>query len=472
MAAKNFFSLIVIGGGPAGLFCALQAAENGRKILLLEKKPSVGRKLLMTGSGQCNLTHNGDIQSFLSHYGDNGRFLKPALMNFQNRDLISFFAERGLQTATEPEGKVFPVSRKANDILEILVKECSAKKVEIRCGDPVLDVSIREGGFLIRTDRESYKADNVVIATGGITYPATGSTGDGLNFARSLGHRVTEVGPALTSVFIQDYPFSDLSGISFSDVIITLLQTGQGKNLEFAPRMKNSSKGESGGSCPSGKIQRFEALDDVSISLMKPLNLEEASESGQRFDCRRKGRQHAGDLLFTHSGLSGPGILDFSRYIRPGDTLRISFLPGLDQAKAKEILIARINTAGNRQVKKILAAFNLPDRFVRKLLDLAGIKPDQTGAHLSREARATLLGFLTGYPFIVSGLGGIHEAMATRGGVSLDEINPKTMESRLVPGLFFVGEVLDIDGDTGGYNLQAAFSTGALAAKKIVGLSL
>ncbi|MCJ7588039.1 MAG: NAD(P)/FAD-dependent oxidoreductase [Candidatus Aminicenantes bacterium] len=406
MIAKDLYSLIVIGGGPAGLFCALRAAGNGQKILLLEKNTSVGRKLLLTGSGQCNITHDGDIRSFLSHYGDNGRFIKPSLLNFQNRDLVSFFSERELPVVTE-SGKVFPVSRKAINILDILVKECSAGKVEIRCGDPVLDVSTREGGFLIRTGRETFRVDHVVIATGGITYPVTGSTGDGLSFAKSLGHRVTEVGPALTAVAIQDYPFSTLSGISFTDVIISLIQAG------------------------------------------------------------RKVRQHTGDLLFTHSGLSGPGILDFSRYIRPGDTLRISFLPGVDHPQAKEILIARINAAGNRQVKKILAAFDLPDRFVRKLLDLAGIKQDQTGAQLSREARSALLDLLTGCPFIVSRLGGIHEAMVTRGGVSLDEINPKTMESRLVPGLFFVGEVLDIDGDTGGYNLQAAFSTGALAAKRI-----
>jgi len=409
MNDKDFYALIVIGGGPAGLFCALRAAGDGQKILLLEKNPSVGRKLLLSGSGQCNITHDGDILSFLSHYGDNGRFIKPALLNFQNRDLVAFFSVRGLPVVTESGGKIFPGSRKAGSILDILVKECSAKKVEIRCGDPVLDVSTREGGFLIRTGRETFRAEHAAVATGGITYPLTGSTGDGLSFAKSLGHRIKDVGPALTAVAIQDYSFATLSGISFTDVIISLIRAG------------------------------------------------------------RKVRQHTGDLLFTHSGLSGPGILDFSRYIRPGDTLRVSFLPGVDLPHAKEILIARINAAGNRQVRKILATFDLPDRFVRKLLDLAGIKQDQTGAHLSREARSTILDLLIGYPFIVSRLAGIHEAMVTRGGVALDEINPKTMESRLVPGLFFVGEVLDIDGDSGGYNLQAAFSTAALAAKRIVG---
>ncbi|MEI6614655.1 MAG: aminoacetone oxidase family FAD-binding enzyme, partial [Chrysiogenales bacterium] len=225
-----------------------------------------------------------------------------------------------------------------------------------------------------------------------------------------LGHRVTEVGPALTAVAIQDYQFASLSRISFTDATISLIRAN------------------------------------------------------------RKVRQHSGDLLFTHSGLSGPGILDFSRYIRPRDTLRISFLPGVDLQQAQAILLARIHASVNRQVRKILAAFDLPDRFVRKLLDLAGINQDQTGAHLSRDARLALLDLLTACPFVVSRLGGIAEAMVTRGGVALDEINPKTMESRLISGLFFIGEVLDIDGDSGGYNLQAAFSTAALAAKRISSL--
>jgi predicted Rossmann fold flavoprotein len=409
MIAKDTYSLIVVGGGPAGLFCASLAAAGGRKVLLIEKNPSPGRKLLLSGSGQCNITHDGDILSFLSHYGDNGRFIKPSLLNFQNRDLISFFGERKLPVVTEPSGKVFPVTRNAVTILDILVRECSAKNVEIICGSPVLEVSGQEGKFLVRTRGETFSANKVVVATGGITYPQTGSTGDGFSFAKKIGHKITDVGPALTSAAIQKYPFASLSGISFQDAAVSLFKAG------------------------------------------------------------KKALQQTGDLLLTHTGLSGPVILDLSRYIRSGDILRVSFLPGMDQKQANDILIARISESGTRQVRKILQAFDLPERFVRKLLDMARIDQEQTGAHLSKEARAALLELLTGCPFIVSRLGGIEEAMVTRGGVSLDEINPKTMESRLVPGLFFIGEVLDIDGDTGGYNLQAAFSTAALVAKKIIG---
>jgi hypothetical protein len=219
---------------------------------------------------------------------------------------------------------------------------------------------------------------------------------------------VTEVSPALAAVTIQDYPFSDLAGISFTDVIISLTRAGQ------------------------------------------------------------KTRRRAGDLLLTHSGLSGPGILDLSRFIRPGDTLRISFLPGMDPQKVKGTLLDRISAAGNAHVRTVLTAHDLPERFVNKLLAMAGIERDLTGAHLSRKDRSALIGLLTECPFVVDRLGGIREAMVTRGGVSLAEINPKTMESRLVPRLFFAGEVLDIDGDTGGYNLQAAFSTAALAARSLI----
>jgi predicted Rossmann fold flavoprotein len=404
-APMEIADLVVVGGGPAGLFCAVRAANSGRRVLLLEKMPSPGRKLLLSGSGQCNLTHEGDVASFLTHYGDHGPFLKPALLNFSNDDLISFFADRGVQFETETGGKIFPASRKASDILGVLRKEALEHKVEIRTSEPVLDVAKPDNLFSIRTVRRIYRAARTVVATGGITYPQTGSTGDGYDFARRLGHTVTDTGPALAAVESLDGRFSDLAGISFADASVSIHRDG------------------------------------------------------------RKIRQHAGDILFTHAGLSGPGILDPSRFIRSGDLLRISFLPGLDALAAKAALLDRIAAAGNRQVRTVLASLGLPDRFAGNLLHLAGLAPDLTGAHLSRDARTALLALLTECPFPVERLAGLRDAMVTRGGVSLREINPKTMESRLIPGLFYVGEVLDVDGDTGGYNLQAAFSTGALAAK-------
>ena len=401
------YALIVAGGGPAGLFCAIQVAESGKRVLVLEKMANFSRKLLISGSGQCNITHDGEIKSFLMHYGDNSQFLKPSLMNFQNVDLIRYFTERNVPLMTEIGGKVFPASRKSSDLLSVLLNEMASAGVEARTSESVGDIKKTDTGFLVITDKGRYEGRTVLIATGGYTYPSTGSTGDGYEFAKNLGHRIVEPGPALTSVFIQNYPFVELAGLSFADLTISLFREG------------------------------------------------------------KKVRQHTGDLLFTHTGLSGPGILDFSRFIRTGDILRISFLPGIDPVKVKNLLVERIASSGSRQVKTVLASFDLPERFIRALLDMCNIHQDHPAAHLSKKDRAALIELITACPFTVSKLGGEQEAMVSRGGIDLSEVNSKTMESRLVAGLFFAGEVLDIDGDTGGYNLQAAFSTGFLAAKKI-----
>jgi hypothetical protein len=401
------FQLVVAGGGPAGLFCALQTAKKGIRVLLLEKKSSCGKKLLITGSGQCNLTHDGDIPSFLTHYGDNGKFLKPSLLNFTNQNLIAFFEKHGIVMEHEPGGKIFPASRKVRDILDILLDECALAGVDIHCDEPVQSLDKTEDGFCIRTGTGEYLADAVVIATGGITYPQTGSTGDGFFLATELGHPVTDAGPALTGVFIKNYPFAELSGMSFADRTISLFRDG------------------------------------------------------------KKVRSHTGDLLFTHTGLSGPGILDFSRYIRPGDTLKISLVDDSDPVSCKNAMIQMMAEGKGRQVKTALAGFDLPDRLVRSLLEIAGIDHELTASHLSKKDRNSLLELITAFPFVVDQLMGTGEAMVTRGGASIEAINQKTMESRAVSGLFFAGEVIDIDGDCGGYNLQAAFSTGALAAEGV-----
>jgi predicted Rossmann fold flavoprotein len=399
---------VIIGGGPAGLFCALQAAGRRHKVILLEKKRACGRKLLITGSGQCNLTHNGEINNFLSHYGDHGAFLRPALRNFTNRDLIAFFQDRGLPMEAEPGGKVFPATRRSADVLALLLAECNERGVDIRCGEPVRHVARDEDGrFTVVSEATTYYPDHLVIATGGASYPATGSSGDGYGFAREFGHSITEIAPALASVCIRDYPFADLAGISFED--LTISQVRKEKRL----------------------------------------------------------LQHTGDLLLTHTGLSGPGILDLSRYIAQGDVLSVSFIPGMGREGVRERVTDAVTANNVRLVKTVLSDLSLPDRFLKRLLDLSGIPPDLTCAHLSKKARTGLITHLTEFPFTVDRLAGFDEAMVTRGGVELDEINPKTLESRLVPHLYCIGEVLDIDGDTGGYNLQAAFSTAALAARHI-----
>jgi predicted Rossmann fold flavoprotein len=404
------YDLIIIGAGPSGLFCAVNSAQIGRKILLLEKKDSPGRKLLISGCGQCNITHEGDIAAFLEHYGDGGRFLRPALLGFTNCDLVSFFKEKGLAFRTENGGKIFPKTMRSRDVLDVLMKECESKGVQLRCGQKVRSVSRSESGFTVHCGNCSYRSPLLVIATGGSSYPATGSTGDGYRFARELGHSMAEIGPALTPVYIRDYPFAGLAGISI-------------------PGLK------------------------VSIYRQKKI---------------REGR---GDILFTHQGLSGPGILDLSRFIRAGDTLKISFVPEERRQDLEDWLLCRMRDDGSRRLRSMLAELPfsapLPARLIDGILEISDIPRELRFANLSREMRNSLVDNLTALPLVVSELGGFDVAMVTRGGVALKEVNPKTMESRLVKGLYLVGEVLDIDGDTGGYNLQAAFSTAMLAARSI-----
>jgi predicted Rossmann fold flavoprotein len=401
------YDVVVIGAGPAGMFCALQAAQPGHCILLLEKNQNPGAKLLLSGTGQCNITHSGEISDFLSHYGDHGKQVKPALFGFTNRDLIEFFHERGLATTLENDGKIFPESRRSADVLALLLKECKERGVDLHCGEPVTGVTRTAVGFDITTPIATYHSLVLVISTGGAAYPKTGSTGDGYRLSESLGQPVTEITPALTPLLIRNFPFAALAGISFDRMQFSVWRAGK-------------------------KVQ-----------------------------------DHTGDVLFTHLGLSGPGILDASRYIRSGDVIKLSFTGILKHDEFGADLIKRVSENRSCQISTILAAYPIPERLNRKLLNLSGIPEDLKCAHFSAEQRSRLITNCTQYPLTVEAPGGFSIAMVTRGGVALDEVNLKTMESKIIPNLYFAGEVLDIDGDTGGYNLQAAFSTGFLAAQSI-----
>jgi len=401
------YDVAVIGGGPTGLFCAIHAASPSCRVVLFEKNEQPGKKLLLSGTGQCNITHAGEIRDFLTRYGDHGKFLKPSLMSFSNRDLIRFFSDRGLAMETEKNGKVFPKSRSAGDVLSLLLRECRERCVEIRCGEPVQGIEKATGGFLVTTETGSYPARSVVITTGGASYPKTGSSGDGVRFAAALGQPVTALAPALTPVTVRDYPFTDLAGISFEDIPFTLWHGG------------------------------------------------------------KKAGSFSGDILFTHTGLSGPGILDASRYFAAGDTLRVSFAGKVPRDAFERDLAGLLQSQGTRLIRTAMSGLHLPDRLVRKILDLSGVPDDLTCAHLTAAQRKEIVTRCTEFPFVIDRLGDLSVAMATRGGIGLEHVNQKTMESKLVPGLFFAGEVLDIDGDTGGYNLQAAFSTGYAAAEAI-----
>ena len=424
------YDLIIIGAGPSGLFCAINSSQMSalgkdaakkniaqkdaiqkvEKILVLEKKETPARKLLISGSGHCNITHEGDIQDFLNHFGDHGRFLRPALLSFTNQDLVSYFEEKGLAMIRGEDGKIFPETLQARDVLNILIKECEDKEVRIGCGQEVRAIAKTENGFRVACENCDYSCRLLVIATGGCSYPGTGSTGDGYRFARNLGHSITDIGPALTPLIIKDYPFSELAGLSFSNMEISLHRYG--------------------------KIRKMK-----------------------------------GDILFTHLGFSGPAVLDLSRYIRAGDVLKLSFVPVQERETLEKWIMDQARFYGALNLKTVLAnlpnSVPLPPRLIKRILVLSGIDADSSLAQLTRGMRIKLTDNLTGLPLVVSEPAGFDVAMVTRGGVDLKEVNPKTMESKLISGLHLVGEVLDIDGDTGGYNLQAAFSTGMLAARNI-----
>jgi len=401
------YDVCVIGAGPAGFSCAIHAAIPGRHILLLEKNRSPGNKLLLSGSGQCNFTHSGDIHDFLSHYGNHGKFLKPALFSFSNQALTAFFAQHGVIAETDGNGKIFPQTRKSADVLALLVDVCRQQNVNLRCSEPVIRVARATSGFRIATPEEHYHATVLVITTGGASYPQTGSTGDGYRFSASLEQPVTEIAPALTPLRIRNFPFAGLSGISFEHLHFSVWREG------------------------------------------------------------KKIADHEGDVLFTHSGLSGPGILDASREIQSGDAVRLSFVGNLTREEFAADLTKRAEENGTFYLTTLLAAYPIPERLNRKLLAMSGIPVDLTCAHFSSAQRSKLIANCTEFPVTVSAPGDFSVGMVTRGGVALEYVNQKTMESKIIPDLYFAGEVLDIDGDTGGYNIQSAFSTGYLAAASI-----
>ncbi len=432
------YKAIIIGAGPAGLFAAIRLAQARRPphipspaeslrsdegqsiqatagvesgILVLERKEKPARKLLISGSGQCNLTHSGPIPDFLAHYGGGekarsaARFLKPALYGFDNRALLDWFGTRSIGFETGENGKVFPIDRRASSILKTLQDEARRTAVHIETKSRVSAVSPGPGGFSVHVEgrKSPYRAARVLIATGGASYPRTGSSGDGYALAASLGHRVVPPRPALAPVFIRDFALKSLAGLSFRDAGLAVLR------------------------------------------------------DGKRILTKR------GDLLITHEGLSGPLILDSSRHIEPNDTLELAFLPENPDA-FRNRLDAELQAKPRRLVRLCLSELGLTKNMAELFCELANIPRETTAATLARAGREALCRLACAQQFQVSSLGSFDMAMVTAGGVDLAQINPGTMESRLVPGLFFAGEVLDMDGDTGGYNLQAAFSTGALAA--------
>jgi hypothetical protein len=406
---ENKYDYIIIGGGPAGIMSAIWAASNGVKTAILEKKDKLGRKILISGSGQCNVTNAGSISDFLTKYGKNSRFLKNSLYNFSPSAFFSFLTDNGLNLYTREDGKIFPESKKAGDVLSLLYDLCRKNNVDILVSQEVISISMGElhsSIFTIKTINSTYTSQNILIATGGITYQHTGSTGDGYKFAEEFGHTIIEPRPSLSPIFIENYQFNEISGVSFKDIEVTVLN----ENNKKIATLKN-------------------------------------------------------DLLLTHRNLSGPVILNISRYAKVGHYLQINFVNKSKDQVREEFLLQQ-TTNGKKLLKNYLKVYTLPSRFILKVMDIINIDENIKISDINKKMRESLLTMLTEYKNKIFKIA--PSGMTTVGGINLKEINPKTMESKLVSGLYFAGEVLDIDGDTGGYSIQAASSMAVLAAKDIV----
>ncbi|MFH0976576.1 MAG: NAD(P)/FAD-dependent oxidoreductase [Spirochaetota bacterium] len=409
--------VIVIGAGASGLMAAGQSAEAGADTILIEKMNRPAMKLRITGKGRCNITNIAPVADFVSHFGANGKFLRQAFSRFFNSDLIDFYSRLGLKTVTERGGRVFPESGEANEVVSIMIDWIKRAGVKMKTGSPVSSLVIENGcvtGVRIRqvkgsTD-EVLPADAVIIATGGASYPGTGSTGDGYALAEAAGHTVIETRPALVPLDTTGETASRLEGLSLRNVKASAWVNGKKASEEF------------------------------------------------------------GDMLFTANGVSGPVILTLSGLCV--DALRakskvvisIDLKPALDHKVLDERLMRDIKNSPTKNANNLLKGL-LPERLIAVCIESTGINGEKKSNQISSDERKRLRVWLKDFRLDVTGHRPIAEAIITAGGVSTKEVNPRTMESRIVKGLYFSGEVLDINADTGGYNLQAAFSTGWLAGR-------
>jgi predicted flavoprotein YhiN len=429
--------VIVVGAGAGGMMAAGRAAEMGAEVLLLEKMESPGKKIMVSGKSRCNLTNARELQDFLPMYGPNGRFLHGVFHRFFRDDLIAFLARYGVETKVERGGRIFPVSDDAADIVRAFRGYLKDQGVKIRTGSCVTAISARSGRIEgVRTADGLLAARAVVLATGGATWPATGSTGDGYRMAKAIGHTVTKLRPALVPLVVTEIERARaMQGVSLKNVRLTAFRG------------------------PA------EAIDPARVP---------AEDVGRGLErSRRKGpviESRMGEMIFTHFGIGGPITLLSSLAVvdalEEGPvSVAIDLKPALSQEELKGRLQRDFDSFGKRGFRNILAGL-LPHKMIDPFLAMTGIPADLPGNQISAAQRDRLLGLLKSLRFDIRGPLPMTTAIVTAGGVALGEIDPRTMGSRLLPGLFFCGEVMDIDADTGGYNLQAAFSTGFVAGEE------
>ena len=418
----------VIGGGPAGMMAAISASKNNNEVYLLEKNSKLGKKLLITGKGRCNITSSLDIKDFISNIPGNGRFLYSVFDNYTNIDIINFLKEQGVRVKEERGNRIFPVSDKSSDVLNAFEKELKNKQVKIKFNARVTNIETQENEVkyvhYIDENGQSKKieTDKVILATGGKTYPETGSTGDGYEIAKKLGHTITEIKPSLVPLTTNGISLNickELQGLSLKNISIKIMDTSKSKVI----------------------------YEDF------------------------------GEMIFTHFGVSGPTILSASahllRYKNIDNVIKeqnIKLIIDLKPALSIEKLDTRIQRDffenKNKEFKNSLNDL-LPQKLIYPVIQLSAIDANKKVNEITKEERLRLVKLLKNFSIVISGFRPLEEGIVTSGGISIKEINPKTMESKMIKGLFFAGEIIDVDAYTGGFNLQIAYSTGYTAGCEI-----
>ncbi len=411
MSQDSRNTIIIVGAGAAGMMAACAAADRGAEVILLEKNEKLGKKIYITGKGRCNFTNYCDTEEFFSNIPHNSRFLYSSVCGFDSRAVRSWFEEKGVRTKVERGNRAFPLSDHASDITRGLEKEMRRLGVQVRLGAEVKQLILEDGraAGVVLTDGSRISASRVIVATGGLSYPTTGSTGDGYRFAKEAGHKVTELTPSLVPLNTKEQDLLLMQGLSLKNVSLTVR---------------------------SGRKKLYTGF---------------------------------GEMMFTHFGITGPLVLsasaDIQNQIRKGElSAEIDLKPALEEEQLNARILREFAENSNKAVHNVAASL-YPAKMIPVILGRANISPDTPVHDVTKQQRQALVQATKHFAFTITSLRGFNEAVITRGGVSVKEINPSTMESKLVRGLYFAGEVLDVDGYTGGFNLQIAWSTGHAAGE-------
>ena len=405
------FDVIVVGAGPAGLLAAGSASEKGSRVLILEKMRQEGRKLLITGKGRCNITNDANVGEFIKHVYPNGRFLRNAFGHFFSKQILELLHRYGVETTCERGGRYFPSSNRSADVLSALLKWVEELNVEIRCGHRVEKLMVKDQVIQgVKANGQEFRAPKLILATGGKSYPATGSNGEGYELARLVGHTITPVRPALVPLETGGNVAQQLQGLTLKNVRATVWVNDKKRGEDF------------------------------------------------------------GEMIFTHFGLSGPIILTLSRIIvdelhqKNKVEVSIDLKPALDEQKLDARLLRDLDEAGKKNISNLFKNW-LPASMIPVFMNTLGIDPGKEGHQVSSKERKRIRNLMKDFRFDIKGHRSFKEAIITAGGIPTSEISSKTMESKLVSGLYFAGEMIDLDAETGGYNLQIAYSTGWLAGR-------